>query len=114
MTREDVGQFQGQTLSILLRTTIHQHHLFFRHVTASFKTAQGPARPALGHLLPSPEPTLVEQHLDSDYLMAAQIVQQWCGWPVLYCQQSKQLPWAHCFHALSPGSSFSLEWFSGA
>lgn len=36
------------------------------------------------------------------------------GGPALYCQQPKQLPWAHGLHALSLGSPFSLEWLSGA
>lgn len=45
--------------------------------------------------------------------IAARVVRPCVGWPVLYCQQSKQLPWARCLHALSLGSPFSLEWFFG-
>lgn len=79
--------------------------------------AQGTGQPALRvcclpwspHLLNSNASILVHT-----FLWLHELCCRGVGWPVLYCQQSKQLPWAHCLHALSLGSPFSLEWFSGA
>lgn len=60
---------------------------------ASWETVRGTEWPALGSLLPSLEPTFVEQqrqHLGSDFLMATQMCSCGVEGPVLYCQQSKQ------------------------
>lgn len=76
--------------------------------------ARGTGQPALGvcclpwspHLLNSNASILVHT-----FLWLHELCCRGVGWSVLYCQQSKQLPWAHCLHALSLGSPFSLEWF---
>lgn len=64
---------------------MYQRSFVLRHfTTASWDTAQGTRHRAAcsWSLLPSLEPTLVEQqcqHLGSYFLMAARIVLPWCG-----------------------------------